>query len=689
MLEQIGDLNLKNIRSIAKSPVMVFIYGATVSSIKKKLTHSLGVDTLVKALKTASKLLKDGKNADTEMNFINGFLPEDKWKFVNEFGAKIPKPAEMWEQLLALDINEIIDDIGSVINATFGKAIETAFDSRLGFVNKNRDTAKSIEMLVFQAYQIRLADEVQKFLDVKYGAGRHKGETYKLSKEDLQSINQKLTDKGYGHNIVWYEDGETINQSLNKTDTKGGEYSSKVTVGKTSVGGQIKQFKPVVNTGAAPTISIHAIDGRMMLDVLNREIDGKYTGGNIYDAVVLSVNKAMLTDTANSYNTNMIETGFRRSILADQLEMLEGMFYTKDEAGNKQFDELTFNKVLASIGLRPEGELRNDYAKEANRIGLGIGKMLESLERAERVNGERLINSGKEFHSGHLYQMGSGVVKVDAADTRAKQFPAIDTIKRLLQEKIVADRRVTHEEFAKAKVKLHKDTDYVANLDDVVKGNTQIESMANIAQIKTVEGKMAVTDKLWGSLGTNDTVQIIASKSTRNWLESDDGKSDYWASEVMGKVLQSDAKIVANGFDEQLEKSGRVLVDGIWVKSDKTTSKAEDANSIYTKLGNKTESGNVVIVKNIFANKEDKNIITAFRVNKKMGLLESFKKYNAIGNPINWQKFTPRFENDTATTAFIDWLLGNDYKKLEQEYRQVIINSLEELKNKKIGFHFK
>ena len=566
MLEQIGDLNLKNIRSIAKSPVMVFIYGATVSSIKKKLTYSLGVDTLVKALKNASKLLKEGKDASAEMNFINGFLPENEWKFVNEFGAKIPKPAEMWEQLLALDINEIIDDIGSVINATFGKAIETAFDSRLGFVNKNRDTAKSIEMLVFQAYQIRLADEVQKFLDVKYGAGRHKGETYKLSKEDLQSINQKLTDKGYGHNIVWYEDGETINQSLNKTDTKGGEYSSKVTVGKTSVGGQIKQFKPVVNTGAAPTISIHAIDGRMMLDVLNREIDGKYTGGNIYDAVVLSVNKAMLTDTADSYNTNMIETGFRRSILADQLEMLEGMFYTKDEAGNKQFDELTFNKVLASIGLRPEDELRNDYAKEANRIGLGIGKMLESLERTEKVNSERLINSGKEFHSGHLYQMGSGVVKVDAADTRAKQFPVIDTIKRLLQERIVADRKVTHEEFAKAKVKLHKDTDYVANLDDVMKGNTQIESMANIAQIKTVEGKMAVTDKLWGSLGTNDTVQIIVSKSTRDWLESDDGKADYWAKEIMGKVLQSDAKIVANGFDEKLEESGRMLVDGVWVK---------------------------------------------------------------------------------------------------------------------------
>ena len=123
------------------------------------------------------------------------------------------------------------------------------------------------------------------------------------------------------------------------------------------------------------------------------------------------------------------------------------------------------------------------------------------------------------------------------------------------------------------------------------------------------------------------------------------------------------------------------------LKSSKELNQVEDGNSIYDKLGDKTESGNVHIVKNIFANKENKDIITAFRVNKKIGLLESFNKYTAIGNPINWQKFTPRFENDNATKAFIDWLLGNDYKELEQEYRQVIIENLENLKNKKIEYY--
>jgi len=552
MLNQIGELNLKNIRSIAKSPVMVYIYGASISSIKKKLTYSLGVNTLVKAIKTASKKLKAGENADKELEFVKTFIPKEK--YVNEFGAKVETPSERWEQLLALDIQPAIDTIDSVIKETFGTAIETAFDSRLGFVNKNRDAAKAIEMLVFEAYQIRLADEVNKFLDAKYGKGRHKGETYRLSKEDMQSINAKLTAEGHGHNIVWDETEGRVNQSLNKTGDKGGIHSTKVTVGNTSVGGQIKQFKPAVNTGAAPTISIHAIDGRMMLDVLNRELGGKYAGGNVYDAVVLSLDKAMLTDTADSYNTNMIETGFNRSIVADQLGMLENMLATMDEKQKK--------RMFANIGLRPEGELREDYTNETNRIGLGIGKMLDSLETAEEVNKERLANSAKGYYSGHLFQMGSGIAKIDASETRAKEFPAIETIKRLLQNKLAADRKVTKKEFANKGIKLNANTDYVFNLSDIANKKTQVESKANIAQIsEKSDGKLKVDNKLWDLLSANDTVEIIGEYS-----ESKKKDSQSWHyNNITNKLANSDAKIVTK---IDLTKFGRELVNGVWVKSD-------------------------------------------------------------------------------------------------------------------------
>ncbi len=102
--------------------------------------------------------------------------------------------------------------------------------------------------------------------------------------------------------------------------------------------------------------------------------------------------------------------------------------------------------------------------------------------------------------------------------------------------------------------------------------------------------------------------------------------------------------------------------------------KSKESIEIYNSLGNKTESGNVKIVNNIFKNKNDKSIITAYRVNKKLGLLESFRKFNAIGNPIDWQDFKPRFKGDNATIAFIDWYLGNDFTNLEQNYRNELLS---------------
>lgn len=533
MLNQIGELNLKNIRSIAKSPVMVYIYGATINSIKQKLTYSLGVDTFIKALKTASTKLKKGEEAKSELEFIEKFIDPKEEKYVDGFGSKIEKPKERWEQLLALDIEPIVKTIDGVINATFGTAIEKAFESRLGFVDRNRNTAKSIEMLVFEAYQVRLANEVKAMLDEKYGPNKHNGETYKLSKEEMQTINDKLTTKGFGHNIVWDETDGRVNQTLNKTGDKGGIHSTKVQVGDVTVGGQIKQFKPEVNTGAAPTISIHAIDGRMMMDVLNRELEGKYAGGNVYDAVVLSVNKAMLTDTANTYNTNMIETGFSRSIVADQLNMLENMLSTMN-------DEQKI-KMFKNIGLRHEGELKEDYTKESTRLGLGIGKMLESIELAEQINQERLVNSSKEYYSGHLFQMGSEVVKVPASNVRAKEFPAIDSIKKLLSKRLESDRKATHAEFAKEGITLHKDTTYVFNLADLVSGETQIKSSANVIQLKN--DKIVRGSNKTNSLSSKDTLELIGEFS----IPKKPNKQSRRLDRVINAVKKTGATIVLNG----------------------------------------------------------------------------------------------------------------------------------------------
>ena len=572
MLNQIGELNLKNIRSIAKSPVMVYIYGASINSIKKKLTYSLGVDTVVKAIKKASGLLRDSKDATAELAFVDKFIPIKRYKDMYGMTIDITEMSEA-DKLLHLEVDEkSIEDIGKVIDATFGTAIESAFESRLGFVDKNRDAVKSVEILTFEAYKIKLHEAVKTKLTEKYGSEGAKKGSMALSKEDLVEVNNRLIDEGYGHTIVWNQDGRIRNQSLQKTADKGGIHSSRVRVGDTTVGGQIKESKPIVNTGAASTIPIHAIDGEMIMETLNRELKGelagKYTGGNVYDAVVLGLNKALLTDTADYYNTGMIETGFSRSIMADQLDKLEKMLSGLVKDG-------LINKFTDAIGLRPKGDGAFDYAKEANRLGLSVSKMLERIELAEQLNNERLVNSTKAYGSGHLYQMGSGVVDVKSADeTRAKEFPAIARIKAMLKKVIERDRAKTAEEF---KGKIADGVDYVLDLNDFIKGANTTESKANLAQFKLLNDKLKVSDKLWNTLTSKDTVQVIGDlEAIKEALkDTEHGKSAKWhLDNIMKELGKTDVNILTESKDspkgkystltkEKIPTELNKLVDGI------------------------------------------------------------------------------------------------------------------------------
>ena len=574
MLEQIGELNLKNIRSIAKSPVMVYIYGASIGSIKNKLTHSLGVDTLIKAIKKVSKMQPkveemvklqkelDEKEKRTEeefrqlkaanefmldwnntTKFINGFIPDDRKAYKNMYGMKVDT-TDMSEadKLLHLEVDEkTIKKIGEVINATFGTAIEKAFKDKLGFVDDNRDAVKAAEILTFEAYKVYLSEAIEAKLVEKYGSeGPKKGRTA-LSKNDLVEINNKLIDQGYGHTIVWKEEGRTREQSLDKTADKGGIHSMKVQVGNTKVGGQVKESKVTVNTGAAPTISIHAIDGDLMLETLNRELSGKlvgkYTGGNIYDAFVLGLNSDLLKDTADTYNTKMIETGFSRSILVDQLDKLEKML--SGLAVKNKLGEFT-----KSLGLRPEGEGATDYTKEANRLELTVNTMLKRLEQAQEANAKRVENSANGYSVGHLYQMGSGVVDVPAANARAKEFPRISRITSILKKVVANDRAKTAEEF---KGKIADGVDYVLDLNDFIKGANGTKSRGNLAQLRLEGTKVRLDDNMLKTLTDRDTVQILGNREAVEKALEDEthkGSAKWWINDVLTSLEQSEANVI-------------------------------------------------------------------------------------------------------------------------------------------------
>lgn len=197
-----------------------------------------------------------------------------------------------------------------------------------------------------------------------------------------------------------------------------------------------------------------------------------------------------------------------------------------------------------------------------------------------------------------------------------------------------------------------REIDSNGNIINASNINDAINQNVNISEITNHSGGALGADTAWDTIGK----EFGMTNNKHYWTESK----------------------TPNGNSEQKQQAQ--LAYSQYLDSLNTT-------ELHSKLGNKTESGNVKIVKDIFASKSNKDVITAFRVDKKLGLLESFKKYNAIGNPINWQDFKPRFEGDNATIAFMDWFLGKDYTNLEQEYRQEILNNLDNLRGKTIEYY--
>ena len=612
IFDQLGELNLKNIRSIAKSPVMVYVYGASMNSIKTKLGFSLGVDTLTKAISTVSKLYKkvydnitkyeqelmdkgftaeEVSKESVELNdvygltekeveelnknndFIDLFVPDKN--YVTATGTKVDVSAmPKWKQILHIDINaKLIKRFKDLIDKSFGKAIEESFDKEFGFINENRDAMKALEVLQFEMYQIKLTEKIKAKLLYKK---KTRGKADEISEEDLREINAELVKEGFGHTIVWEADGETKYQPMTKSKKVGSDNSTIARVGNTKATVSVKEQRPTVNTGAMATIPIHAIDGNLLMKTLNSSI--RKTGGkNIYDAIATMLNAEMIKNNGTEYNTNVIEVGFSRSIIADQLKLVNAILIN---------DPTMLEKVAKNIGLRPKGKNNADYAKEVNRLGLGIGRILEVLEIVESNNKERVINSGQEWYSAHMYIIGQAVTKVEASDKpRAKELPEYAELKQLLMNVKEADRKVTHKEFANKKITLHNKTDFVLYLDDIVNRTSTVESKANLAQVsKSTEmakdgiPKLKVDDNLVKSLSSKDVVQIIGTNTARTTIANKEINSSqkFYYDELIRGILKSDAGIVVTGMDEQLENSGRILVDGVWMKETKAEAKVEE-----------------------------------------------------------------------------------------------------------------
>ena len=116
--------------------------------------------------------------------------------------------------------------------------------------------------------------------------------------------------------------------------------------------------------------------------------------------------------------------------------------------------------------------------------------------------------------------------------------------------------------------------------------------------------------------------------------------------------------------------------------------KAPTADKVYTQLGNKTETSNIVIDNKKGRQKSEKDTIVAYRT-KGNNFLRAFNEDGAIGNPWSSKGYSlyKASSVENSVKEFTSWLTGEKHTKILQNYRKAIIDNLENLKGKKIVYY--
>ena len=126
-----------------------------------------------------------------------------------------------------------------------------------------------------------------------------------------------------------------------------------------------------------------------------------------------------------------------------------------------------------------------------------------------------------------------------------------------------------------------------------------------------------------------------------------------------------------------------------------STNLPEQSSSIYSKLGNKTKSENVILpqdlgleykgVKGDYKGNFYTEILPAFNAKYPDGLV-AYRGKDSIGNPFNWQVYG----TGTSLKMFIDWIItGNNYNDVNatKELRDTYLLKIQNSKNKKILYY--
>ena len=431
-------------RSMAKDPVMVFIYGSSIGSIKNKILNGLLRSSLESELKKISLDVKAGNNVEISedlSNILNGIgINYDKDfkvfsinKNIKAYeydektkGLKLKKLDRnnvTLEQLGDLEISaENMNNLSMASNNSIGALFEDAFDANFDFINGYRDIIKSLEVIRFSVFDQKFEERVEQLISENSTIDY----TYNPTNQDLDVILQGLINDGYGHVIRdinggyhTFEKSERVD-SLNRTSIRVQKTKNGRIADDTSLSGSVDIRQEVINLGAAPVTSIHNQDGwQIRYATLKDEVNEGIQ--NVFDAVITGLNNH--NDAIFNYNEGFSKANTLHSILITQLEDMQktieslgqdGLKNVVEKAGSindkekskKMFEKLIDNEFsrYAKSEEQSKYSLKEDNENYAIVLNNSIVTLKNDVQRI--LNG--LSNKIENVSFGHLYSVDNG-----------------------------------------------------------------------------------------------------------------------------------------------------------------------------------------------------------------------------------------------------------------------------------------
>jgi len=404
-------------RSMAKDPVMVFIYGSSTGSIKNKILQNLVKSTIEKKIKKLSDEANASKSGfikvdETFVNVLNAMniqlnktqglygvatIPNtskvvDYTRNINgDIDESVVKNLEPdvydgYDGYVKINIRDLhkvkidgsmLSDIAIPSLNSYGAAFEKAFDDNFAFIGEYRDSIKALEVVRFEIFDFKFKEKVTSLIKDRSTSDF----AYNPTNEELDVILQELINEGFGHVIKDINGGyhsfekSQVEDSMNRTSLRTHNENNLRDDSTTSASIDIR--KEVVNTGAAPVTSIHNQDGwQVRYATLKTGIQ------NVFDAIISGLDNH--EDGTYLYNEGFSKANTKHSILQSQLVDMENIL---DKLGSDGIAEL-----LSGIDASSSIKILDVFEKMTKPL---VNKMAE--ENSESKNGFAIAEAKKDI----------------------------------------------------------------------------------------------------------------------------------------------------------------------------------------------------------------------------------------------------------------------------------------------------